>query len=344
MKTSDLSFTYPLDLVATEPHYPPRVMGVLNSSPEELTFQQLLEVFQAGDVLVVNNTRVIPCRVKALDLRGNKVDVLFIKRLNSHQWEVLYPASKYKKEKLMLPEQITLEWVQGGLPQKIQLSQEIDGEYFFRHGEAPLPPYILKAREELGLPAQSPEDQNWYQSLFAQELGSTAAPTASLHFKSQDLEYLKLKGVEVLPLTLHVGLGTFLPVTVENLEEHPMHKEWVHIPQKTWDGIQKAKQGGHRIWALGTTVTRALESTAAGLLGKDIKGWVGETQLFIKPGHSFQVIDVLLTNFHQPESTLLALVSAFKDLKTVKTCYQWAMEKQFRLFSYGDLTVWFKAP
>ena len=162
-----------------------------------------------------------------------------------------------------------------------------------------------------------------------------------MHFSEQDLTVLRAKGVHVAEVTLHVGLGTFLPVTAEDLNDHDMHEEYVEVSAETWATIQQARQSGKLVWSLGTTTTRSLESAAGGLLtGNAAEGFRGFTKLLIQPGYQFKIVQRLLTNFHQPESTLLALVSGFSSLETVKACYQWAIERKFRLFSYGDLTCW----
>ena len=213
-------------------------------------------------------------------------------------------------------------------------------EYFAQHGHLALPPYIQKARQKREPLAA---DEAWYQTAWAETAGSLAAPTASLHFSAQDLEELKDKGVHVAPLTLHVGIGTFLPVKTENLDEHLMHKEWAHIPTSSIESIQLAKKNQKRVWALGTTVVRSLESWAHERLQVAPEGAAfGETDLFIRPGFEFRVVDAMLTNFHQPCSTLLALVAAFSGLERVQKAYGYAIDKRFRLFSYGDLSLWLK--
>jgi hypothetical protein len=186
------------------------------------------------------------------------------------------------------------------------------------------------------------EDRDWYQTVFAKKSGSSAAPTASLHFKEKDLEFLKQKGVKVVSLTLHVGLGTYLPVEAQDLNDHKMHFEEVSVPKETWVAIQEAKASGFSVWALGTTVTRSLESLALGMFKENESAFEGETNLLIQEGFDFKVVDRLLTNFHQPESTLLALVAGFTSLENVLSSYDWAIKRDFKLFSYGDLSVWVK--
>jgi S-adenosylmethionine:tRNA ribosyltransferase-isomerase len=345
MNRSDLTFPYPESLIAIEPRYPSRVLRTVGSEISEVAWTEFLTLFKKGDVLVVNNTSVVPRRVRARS-KDFQFDVIFVRQKSAKEWDVLLPMRKIKELSITLNGDITASLVRSGLPQTLTVDQELDHDYFQNFGLAPLPPYILFQRQ-LVSPDRDYDDDDivWYQSLFAQVPGSYAAPTASLHFKQQDLDQLKLQGVKILPVTLHVGLGTFLPVTTENLDDHPMHAETVEIPLSTWDEIKRTKESGKgRIWALGTTVVRSLESQALGLFKEDVEREVfyGETKLLIQDGYEFQVVDKLLTNFHQPESTLLALVSAFAGLDQVKRSYQFAIDQKFRLFSYGDLSVWEK--
>lgn len=183
------------------------------------------------------------------------------------------------------------------------------------------------------------QDKLWYQTSWAEKPGSLAAPTASLHFKPKDIEKIKSK-IPIAEVTLHVGLGTFLPITSENLSEHQMHNEYVEIKKSTIEQINKCKKNGGRVWALGTTSLRSLEAFARGHLQEYENHFAGQTDLFLKPGDEFKIVSGLLTNFHQPGSTLIALVSAFASLKDVKETYSFAIENKFRFFSYGDLSVW----
>lgn len=335
MKITDLDFAYPEELIATEPQRPSRVMWVeKNGTPEEISFQDLLQRIPAGDVLVVNNTRVLKRRVFANDL-----EILFLKQINATDWEVLFPSKKLKIGAVLnLPEDVQMTLIEKGRPQKVRLSREVGEDYFQKVAELPLPPYIQKARDQRHT---VDADESWYQTAWAQKPGSFAAPTASLHFTDQDMQSLKAKGVQILEVTLHVGLGTFLPVTAEDLDQHDMHEEYVEISASVWQAIQKARKAGHKVWSLGTTTTRSLESAGQGVLpGSPEAGFQGFTKILIQPGYEFRIVDRLLTNFHQPQSTLLALVSGFSSLSQVKACYQWAIERKFRLFSYGDLTCW----
>lgn len=337
MKKSELLFEYPEHLVALEPRRPSRVMRVEGQTPKEISFQDLLDLPSPGDIWVINNTQVLPRRIWAHD---PELEILFLKPVNSDQtvWETLFPASRIKDNQIVkLPQDIHLQVISRGIPQVVKLSHPVTDVFFNQYGELPLPPYIQKLR---GDRHQTPQDSKWYQTAWAKYAGSLAAPTASLHFSEQDMQYLKSRGVIVLEVTLHIGIGTFLPVKTENLSEHVMHKEWAEVSSAVWNQIITAKKQGSKIWGLGTTVTRTLESIPKGFLQKTHDGYLGETQLFIQPGFKFEVLDHLITNFHQPESTLLALVAAVQDLSTVKACYQWAIQNQFRLFSYGDLSVW----
>lgn len=333
MKRSDLQYEYPENLIATEPSRPSRVMWVAaDQSPEEVNISSCLDRIPAGDVLVINNTKVLKRRIFAGDL-----EILFLDQLverNVNCWKVLFPSKKFSVgEKIQLPLGLTMTLLEKGRPQVVEVHPPLTEAIFEQIAELPLPPYIQKARHERH---NNLQDQNWYQTAWAQKPGSMAAPTASLHFTQQDLQKLKARGVRLVEITLHVGLGTFLPVTVEDLDEHVMHSETYEVTQSDWQLITQAKHEQKKIWALGTTTTRVLESVAR------TQQLRGSTDILLQVGSEFQMVDCLMTNFHQPESTLLALVSGFAGLEKVKSCYQWAIARQFKLFSYGDLSVWLK--
>lgn len=323
--------------MATSPKADYRTLLSRSGELTELKPGQVIDLFKAGDVLVINDTKVLKRRV----FSENALEILFLKQLDDYCWEVLYPARGMKVGQLLsLPSGITMTLEKKGLPQVVKLSEVVSENYFLECGELPLPPYIQKARNERH---NVKDDSSWYQTEWAKSDGSFAAPTASLHFSNGDIEKIKAKGALVLPLTLHVGLGTFLPVKTDNLQDHKMHSEWCYISSETIEKANKAKQEGGKVFALGTTVTRALESYAAGMLEANDEGsFSGETDIFITPGFKYKFVDVLMTNFHQPKSTLLALVSAFAGLENVKKAYSWAIERKFRLFSYGDFSVWYK--
>ncbi len=337
MKTSELQYSYPESLVATQPNPQFRTLLVeANREPKEVTKAQLFRTFKPGDVLIINDTKVSKRRVFSKE----KIEILFINALSAREWKVLFPARNCKiGHSLVLPGGVEAKLTKKGLPQTIELSVSIDENYFLEHGEPALPPYIQKARGSRH--AQS-EDESWYQTAWAEKTGSSAAPTASLHFTEQDLNELKNLGVQIERLTLHVGLGTFLPIKTDDVKSHVMHKEWVEIPTQTIEKIRQTQKQGGRVIALGTTVTRALEAWALDAFKPSAVGVQGETDLFLLPGHPFKVVDILMTNFHQPGSTLLALVCAFAGTENVLKAYHFAVENKFRLFSYGDLSVWIK--
>lgn len=343
MKKSDLQYDYPKDLIAIKPERPSRVLfNQPGQGPLEISIPELLEKLKAGDLLVLNETKVIPSRV----LASSGEEFLFIKQMGPQEWEVLFPARSAKVSQVFeLPGNLKAELIEKGLPQKVKLSEPIDFEYFNRFGQVNLPPYILSERREKNLNEGSlnQEDRSWYQTVWAKHVGSVAAPTASLHFSLEDLNTLEQKGVQIERLTLHVGLGTFLPLRSEDLEEHQMHSEFVSVSESLIKKATEARARGQRVWALGTTVVRALESVASGHIRLGENGlYQGESRLFIYPPYDFKLVNGLLTNFHQPESTLLALVCAFFGTKEVKDAYAYAIQKGFRLFSYGDLSVWIR--
>ena len=335
MKLTDLKFDYPEELIATAPLRPTRVMWVKNNeAPYESTLQELINVIPEGDVLVINNTKVLKRRVFAED----ETEVLFLdqieRRTDSNLWKVLFPSKKFKVgDKLTLPCGFSLKLIEKGRPQIVEVTPPVSDEDFAQFAELPLPPYIQKARAARH---NVESDEHWYQTSWARVAGSMAAPTASLHFTGDDLQKLQERGVKVVEVTLHEGLGTLLPVTVENLSDHNMHSEEYEISEANWKALLGAKAKSKKIWALGSTSARVLESVARS------GNFFGSTDILLMPGSEFKMVDRLLTNFHQPESTLLALVAGFSSLETVKKSYAWAITKRFRLFSYGDLSVWIK--
>lgn len=364
MKISDLDFEYPEELVATERVSPSRIIlaeGRATGGPEsdgregeparEISRLELLELFGPGDLWVVNETKVLKRRV----FTKEGLEILFIRPLPSMgastdflagglaertDWEVLCPSSRWKQGTKQTVGSVSFEIVERGRPQKIRASEPLNEDFFELAGELPLPPYIQKARGERHTRA---EDSHEYQSVWAKTGGSLAAPTASFHFDQDFVEALKARGVQIATVTLHVGLGTFLPVTVDHLDDHVMHAEVAEVPRLTREKIADTKAGGGRVIAVGTTVTRTLEAMALGHFSEALNGDLhGETSLLIQPGHMWKVVDVLLTNFHQPRSTLFALVAAFSSLEHARKVYSKAIAEKFRLFSYGDLSVWLR--
>lgn len=279
MKKTDLSYSFPSELIAVQPERPSRILlNQWQKSPIEIFKSDLFALFNEGDLLVLNETKVIPSRLKS----SSGEEFLFVRPTSDLEWEVLFPAKPFKVgQTFQFPNDLEVELVEKGLPQKVKTSRPIDFEYFQKFGLINLPPYILSERGEQ---KYLPEDQEWYQTKWAKEIGSVAAPTASLHFDLKDLEFLESKGVSIKRLTLHVGLGTFLPLKTDELTDHKMHFETVSISKDLMNHADQTRQSKKRVWALGTTVVRALESAKAGLLQKDNEGnYQGETNLFIYP-------------------------------------------------------------
>jgi len=313
-------------------------MWVDDAAPCEIDMSSLLAKISARDVVVVNDTKVSKRRIFAKRNNGEEFEILFVRSKESLLWEVLCPSSRLKKDEVLyLTGDLTAEIVAKGVPQVLKLSQPIDEDYFYRNGEMPLPPYIQQVRSSRHC---LDDDENWYQTIFAKVPGSQAAPTASLHFKPHHLETIKNTGALLKTVTLHVGLGTFLPVTAGNLTEHIMHSEEIEVPKDTWSALSRCKEEGGKVWAIGTTVLRSLESVAKGMLIESETAFRGSSDLFIYGNYNFETADYLVTNFHQPKSTLLALVCSFAGHKDTLAAYSWAIERKFRLFSYGDMTVW----
>jgi S-adenosylmethionine:tRNA ribosyltransferase-isomerase len=290
-------------------------------------------LLQPGDLLVVNDTRVIPARLLGSKESGGRVEVFLVRRHagSDERWQVLVRASKSPRPgSLILLEEGMTATVEGRHDGDCWtvLFSPADGfdSWLDRHGAMPLPPYIRRQAGE--------GDRQRYQTVFAREKGAVAAPTAGLHFTDELLAGIRARGVEIAPVTLHVGLGTFLPIRVDNLDEHRMHREFFRISPETAAAIARVRQRGGRVVALGTTVTRTLEQ--AGNPDGTVAAGEGEADIFIRPGYRFRVVDALITNFHLPESTLIMLVAAFAGLERTMAAYREAVEHRFRFFSYGD--------
>ena len=336
MKIDLLDYQYPEDLVAVAPQSPSRILwSAPNLGPLEISKNELFAKLSPDDVVVINDTKVMKRRLVSRE----GLEILFVEQLSPLQWRVLFPAKKLAiGDRLELQGGVSLRLLEKGIPQRIEISQPLNENYFERFAELALPPYIEKRRRQLE--SRAYKDEEWYQTQWAADEGSCAAPTASLHFTEKDWQSLRSRGLSVEKLTLHVGMGTFLPIQTEKLEDHKMHKEWVSIPEQTLKRISEVKGRGGKVWALGTTVMRSLEAWAKGHFEEASFGVQGETDIFIRPGFEFEVVDVLMTNFHQPKSTLLALVAAFAGVFRTREVYEWAILNLCRLFSYGDLSVW----
>lgn len=335
MKTSDFFYNLPENLIAQTPLEPrdsSRLM-VLHKDSDVIVhkhFYDIIDYLEEGDCLIVNDSRVIPARIYGVkDDTGAKIEFLLLRQIDGNRWETLVKPGRKAKvgarftfgDGLLKAE--VLEVTDDG-NRIVDLSCE-DNIYatLDKIGQMPLPPYIT---EKL-------EDQERYQTVYSNELGSAAAPTAGLHFTNELLERIKAKGVKIGHVTLHVGLGTFRPVKVDDVTKHKMHSEHYELPQETVDLIKATKAAGKRVIAVGTTSCRTLESVAA--MG-EIKACDGFTDIFIYPGFEFKVLDGLITNFHLPESTLIMLVSAFYGYDKTMKAYDTAVKEQYRFFSFGD--------
>jgi S-adenosylmethionine:tRNA ribosyltransferase-isomerase len=337
MKLSDFKYSLPPELIAQEAleeRAASRLLQVdTQTNPATIhdkTFSDILDLIDKDDLLVFNNTRVIPARLHGNKESGGKVEVMVERVLDDHRILAHVRANKSPKAgaKLLLEGSLQAE-VLGREDRLFEirfLHDETVFELLEEHGHIPLPPYIEREDTE--------PDKERYQTVFAKKLGAVAAPTAGLHFTDELLQTLRDKGVATAQVTLHVGAGTFLPVSVDNLEDHVMHAEWVEVDQQVCDAVEACKARGGKVVAVGTTSVRSLESAAkkTGLL----QPFSGDTKLFITPGYSFNVVDSMITNFHLSESTLLMLVSAFSGYENMMAAYKHAIEEKYRFFSYGD--------
>jgi S-adenosylmethionine:tRNA ribosyltransferase-isomerase len=334
MRKSDFHYSLPAELIAQFPASPRTASRLLHldgasGALRDLRFTDLPSLLRAGDLLVFNDTRVIPARVHGRKDSGGRVEVLIERIRDARRVLAQVRASKPPKpgQKLALEGDVTAE-VLGREGEFYELA--FDGETpvaetLERIGHVPLPPYIARPDETT--------DRERYQTVYARHRGAVAAPTAGLHFDAAMLAALEAQGVQRAFVTLHVGAGTFQPVRVDDIREHRMHAEFLSAPQATCDKIKAAKQEGRRVVAVGTTVVRALETAAR---DGTIAPYEGETDIFIYPGYRFRVVDALLTNFHLPESTLLMLVCAFGGTVSVLGAYRHAVKEKYRFYSYGD--------
>jgi len=330
----DFNYELPSELIAQAPLTERRGsrLLVVNSQAlstefEDKQFADLLNYLKPGDRLVFNNTRVIPARIHGQKSTGGKVELFLERCIKSDEALVHLRSSRSPKPQAVLQFEdnckvLVLEKIENIY--KVRFDRDVI-EYLQDYGHMPLPPYIEREDNE--------QDQTRYQTVFAKELGAVAAPTASLHFDEKLIQEIKDKNIDVSEITLHVGAGTFQPVRCDDLSEHVMHSEYLEVPQTVVDDVLKTKQDGGRIIAVGTTVVRSLETAAS---EGDLRAFKGDSQLFITPGFEFKVVDLMLTNFHLPESTLLMLVSAFAGYDKIKATYQHAICEKYRFFSYGD--------
>lgn len=336
MKTSDFYYDLPKELIAQTPVEPRDssrllILGRNNGEIEHKHFYDIIEYLHEGDLLVVNDSRVLPARIFGIkEETGARVEFLLLKQISGNKWETLCKPGKKAKEG-------TKFTFGDGLLKATVVEVKDDGnrvidfecdENFFaaldKIGQMPLPPYIT---EEL-------KDKERYQTVYSHELGSAAAPTAGLHFTKELMDRIREKGINIANVTLHVGLGTFRPVKVDDVTNHKMHSEHYEVPEETAKLIKQTKENGGRVIAVGTTSCRTLESVATQY--GEIIACDGFTDIFIYPGYKFKVLDGLITNFHLPESTLIMLVSAFAGFDNVMNAYKNAVDEKYRFFSFGD--------
>lgn len=335
MKTSDFDYYLPEELIAQTPVEPRDSSRLLvydrtTDSVSHEHFYDIKKYLKKGDVLVRNNTRVLPARMFAFTPNGGRVEVLLLKRFNLNEWEVLVKPGKKAKPgaKLVLSEELSLEVLstieESGSRRVKFIYDGVFEDIISRIGEMPLPPYIT---EKL-------KDKERYQTVYAKVDGSAAAPTAGLHFTPELIEEIKAMGVEIVDVLLHVGLGTFRPVKSDDILSHHMHSEYYEIDEVACQKINKAKKEGRRVIAVGTTSVRTLESAS------DENGFVkpvkANTEIFIYPSYKFKCVDALITNFHLPKSTLIMLVSALSTREKVLELYNLAVSEKYRFFSFGD--------
>ena len=336
MQLSDFNFDLPDELIARYPLETRSASRLLhlnsNGSYQDLHFTDILALFQPGDLMVLNDTKVMKARLKGKRATGGTVEVLVERIFNQTIAHCHIKASNSPKAgaELFIGEDAVKVTVLGRHENlyEVEFSQPIL-QVLDQYGQLPIPPYFNREAEEI--------DTLRYQTVFNDptKLASVAAPTASLHFDQALLNQLEQKGVSKAFVTLHVGAGTFLPVRTTDIANHIMHSEWCDVPEATVQLIQETQARGNKVIAVGTTATRALESAAQACGGK-IGAWSGDTQIFIYPGYQFCVVDRLITNFHLPESTLLMLVSALSNSDNILNAYQHAIAQQYRFFSYGD--------
>ena len=339
MKTSDFFYNLPENLIAQTPLEPrdsSRMMVLHRDSDsiEHKHFYDIIDYLEPGDCLIVNDSRVIPARIYGVkEDTGAKIEFLLLHRIDGSRWETLVkpgrkakPGARFSFGDGILNAEV-LEITDDG-NRIVDLSCEDNNVYaaLDKIGQMPLPPYIT---EKL-------KDQERYQTVYSHELGSAAAPTAGLHFTNELLDKIRRKGVSIGYVTLHVGLGTFRPVKVDDVTKHKMHSEHYEIPQETADLINRTKAAGKRVIAVGTTSCRTLESVAA---AGEFKACEGYTDIFIYPGFEFKALDGLITNFHLPESTLIMLVSAFYGYDKTMKAYETAVDEKYRFFSFGDCMI-----
>lgn len=334
MLTSDFDYNLPVERIAQTPVEPRHASRLLvynraTGSVSHRTFLDLIEYLNKGDLLVMNDTKVIPARIFTRKIPGmGKVELLLLEKKAENVWEALVGGSGMISGREVVTEDGLSGVVDGvldGSRRLIRFSEPVE-PHLGRIGHIPLPPYI---HEQL-------QDNDRYQTIYARKAASAAAPTAGLHFTEELFARIREKGVRLAYVDLHVGLDTFAPVTEQRADEHQIHSEWCELPTVTAEMINQTRQNSGRVIAVGTTTVRTLESAAAGMEGNRILPFSGPTRLFILPGYQFKVVDAMITNFHLPKSTLLMLVSAFAGREQMLSAYSLAVQMHYRFFSFGD--------
>ncbi len=338
MKRTDFNYDLPTELIAQSPLAERSASRLLcfdrqSGDLDDRHFKELPGLLKQGDLLVFNDTRVIPARLFGKKATGGQVEILLERLLNKQDCLAQIRASKAPKPGGILLLEDGSEMQVIGREDNFYHLRAVNGdlmEWLERLGHMPLPPYITRADTE--------RDRRRYQTVFAQTPGAVAAPTAGLHFDQDLLDQLEDGGIQSTTVTLHVGAGTFQPVRADNIEDHQMHAEWLEVPRSACDAIAAAKARGGRVVAVGTTAVRSLETAAQ---GGQLEPYSGDSRIFIYPGYEFRVVDAMITNFHLPESTLLMLLSAFAGHEQTLAAYRHAVEQRYRFFSYGDaMLVW----
>ena len=338
MKVADFDYDLPPELIAQFPLEQRADSRLLHVQKEgglvDRQVGDILNELMPGDLLVLNNTKVIPARLFGQKDSGGRVEVLLERVISDKQFLAQIRSSRSPKvgQQLQIDgdDSVSLTMLERQeMFFLLELNQPVDlFDWLNRVGHIPLPPYIDRSDQQ--------DDVERYQTVFAEQQGAVAAPTAGLHYDEGLLAKIRDKGVGVEMLTLHVGAGTYQPVRVDNVDEHEMHSEWIDVNQSVCDAIIETKKNNKRIIAVGTTVVRSLETAARACDGELIKPFQGDTDIFIFPGFEFKVVDLLQTNFHLPQSTLMMLVSAFAGYESVMQAYQYAIQQKYRFFSYGD--------
>ena len=332
MNKSDFNFELPKELIAQHPtkkRTNSRLLALdkVSGKTQDLNFPDIINFLNKGDLLVFNNTKVIPARLFGKKTTGGKVEVFIERLLDDNSAIAFLKTSKTPKlgKPIYFGDSVVKPTAKQGMFYLVETQDCSLTELMDTHGHMPLPPYIQREDEI--------DDKDRYQTVYAKEKGAVAAPTAGLHFDTQLLQDIKDKGINTAYVTLHVGAGTFQPVKTDSIKDHIMHKEWLQVTHEVAEQVKQTKARGNKVIAVGTTAVRCIETAAK---SGEMKPYTGDTNIFIYPGYEFKVVDSLLTNFHLPESTLIMLVSAKCGRKNTLNAYKHAVEEKYRFFSYGD--------